>query len=41
MVDRIVVLNNGRIVEQGCHTELLNMNGEYAQLFNMQAEQYR
>lgn len=41
MVDRIVVLNNGRIVEQGCHTELIDMDGEYAQLFNMQAEKYR
>ncbi len=34
--DRIVVLDNGRIVEQGTHTQLLALNGRYAQLYNLQ-----
>jgi ATP-binding cassette, subfamily B, bacterial MsbA len=34
--DHIVVVVAGRIVEQGTHTELLNMAGEYAKLYNMQ-----
>lgn len=34
--DLIVVLENGRVVEQGGHTELLARNGAYAGLYNMQ-----
>jgi len=33
--DRIVVLQMGRIVEEGTHTELLQRNGEYASLYAM------
>jgi len=40
MADRIVVLEQGRIVEEGSHKELLEQNGLYATLFNMQAERY-
>jgi ATP-binding cassette, subfamily B, bacterial len=36
-LDRIVVLDGGRIVEQGRHTELLNANGAYARLWKHQA----
>jgi len=41
MADRIIVLDKGRIVEQGTHEELLAANGMYAALFNLQAEGYR
>src|SRR5438034_7563680 len=39
--DRIVVLSNGTIAEQGRHGELLATGGEYARLFRLQAEGYR
>ncbi len=34
--DRILVIVNGRIVEQGRHQELLSMDGEYCKLYRMQ-----
>ena len=34
--DRIVVLENGKIVEQGCHDELMLTAGRYAHLWNLQ-----
>lgn len=34
--DRIIVLDQGEIVEQGTHEELLSMNGRYAHLWNRQ-----
>ena len=34
--DKIVVINNGCIAEQGTHSELLNKNGIYTKLYNMQ-----
>ena len=34
--DLILVLNEGNIVEQGTHQELLNKNGFYAELYNSQ-----
>ena len=33
--DKIIVMDEGRIVEQGSHHDLLSMNGEYAKLYNM------
>ena len=41
MADRIVVLSAGKIVELGSHQELIDMDGAYAHLFNLQAEGYR
>ena len=36
--DLILVVNNGNIVEQGKHEELLKQNGFYADLYNSQFE---
>ncbi len=41
MADRIVVLHNGRIAEDGNHHNLLNLGGRYAGMFEMQAASYR
>jgi ABC-type multidrug transport system fused ATPase/permease subunit len=41
MTDRILVLENGKIIESGSHNELMKINGKYAYLFNLQAEKYR
>ncbi|GAA1576012.1 ABC transporter ATP-binding protein [Kribbella hippodromi] len=38
--DRICVLSDGRIIEDGTHEELLAGNGEYATMFRLQAERY-
>jgi ATP-binding cassette, subfamily B, bacterial len=40
MCDRILVLKSGKLVEIGSHTELLQQLGEYASLWNLQAQQY-
>ncbi|MDE5604507.1 MAG: ABC transporter ATP-binding protein, partial [Eubacterium sp.] len=39
--DRIYVMENGTIVESGTHNELMNQNGKYAYMFNLQAEKYQ
>ena len=36
-LDKIVVLDNGKIVEQGTHRQLLNKNGEYCHLWSRQS----
>ncbi|HEV2068716.1 MAG TPA: ABC transporter ATP-binding protein [Acidimicrobiales bacterium] len=38
--DRIYVLERGRLVEQGSHTELMAQGGMYAELFRLQASAY-
>lgn len=40
LADRIIMLENGRIVEQGTHAELLKQNGKYAQMWKVQAGAY-
>ena len=37
---RIVVLEHGRIIEQGSHDELLALGGRYAELFDLQARRF-
>ena len=41
LADRIVFLEEGRIVEEGSHHELMEAGGRYAQLYSVQAEWYR
>lgn len=38
--DRILVLEDGYIVEQGTHKELILLKGRYAELFDLQASKY-
>lgn len=40
IADRIYMLENGRIIEEGSHAELLERRGKYAQMWNVQAEKY-
>jgi ATP-binding cassette subfamily B protein len=41
MADRIVVLEGGRLVEEGSHSQLIAVGGRYAAMFEMQAASYR
>jgi ATP-binding cassette subfamily B protein len=41
MADRILVLEHGRIIEQGSHKQLLALGGRYSELFELQAAGYR
>src|SRR6266849_692458 len=41
MADRIVVLENGSIAEEGSHDQLATLGGRYKEMFEMQAASYR
>ena len=40
LADKVYLLEDGRITEEGTHFELLNKNGKYADMWNKQAEKY-
>lgn len=40
IADRIIFLENGQIIENGTHDELMAKNGRYAHMFNLQASNY-
>jgi ABC-type multidrug transport system fused ATPase/permease subunit len=41
MADQILVLNQGRVLEQGTHDELVRSGQKYARLFKLQAAGYQ
>lgn len=41
MADRILVLDDGAVIEDGSHEQLVALGGRYAELFNLQAAGYR
>jgi ATP-binding cassette subfamily B protein len=41
MADRIVLLKNGQIAEDGSHRQLIALGGRYAEMFELQAASYR
>ena len=41
MADCIYLIEDGVIAEHGSHEELMRQNGRYAEMFNLQAGQYR
>ena len=41
MADRIVVLEKGRIAEEGSHDQLARLGGRYKEMFELQAASYR
>ena len=41
MADHIIVLDKAGVMEQGSHQQLLDLNGQYATLFNLQAKGYQ
>jgi len=40
MADQIVVLDGARVVETGTHDELIALDGQYAELYRIQAASY-
>ena len=41
MAQQIYMVEQGRIIEEGNHEELLDKGGRYAEMFEKQAEKYR
>lgn len=39
--DKIFMMEYGEIIEEGSHSELMEQNGKYAEMFKMQAEKYQ
>lgn len=40
VASKILVLENGRLIEEGTHQELMNLRGKYYELFSAQAKRY-
>jgi ABC-type multidrug transport system fused ATPase/permease subunit len=40
IADRILVMHDGKIIEQGTHKDLMKLDGKYAKMFNIQARAY-
>lgn len=41
MADRIILIQDGRVAENGSHDELMRNGGNYAKMYEMQSERYR
>lgn len=41
MADKIYMLEKGKIIEEGSHEQLLAQNGQYAEIYHMQANRYK
>ena len=41
IADKIYMFDRGNLIEEGSHTELLDMNGKYAEMFRVQSEKYQ
>jgi len=39
--DHVLLLENGRVVEEGKHEDLMSLNGKYAQMFDVQSHYYK
>lgn len=40
IADKIYMFDSGRLIEEGSHDALLDLNGKYAEMFRMQSEKY-
>ena len=38
--DKIIVIDNGKVIEQGTHKELMSLNKKYAHMYKLQAKKY-
>ena len=41
IADKIYMFDRGNLIEEGSHTELLDMNGKYTEMFRVQSEKYQ
>ena len=41
IADKIYMFDNGNLIEEGTHEELLSQNGKYAEMFELQSEKYK
>ena len=40
LADRVYMMEDGEIIEEGTHAELMDKNGKYAEMFRLQAKNY-